>query len=171
VEDWFGWSKPIFSPDNGIVIQAEDGWVDRQEVGFVRDFFQFFFLRRAPAKTTDDPRSVAGNFVTIQRPDGIIIFMCHLKTGSIKVKAGDPVNVGDLIGEVGNSGNSLSPHLHLNLFEDINMPLTGKSILKYLTGTQVTPFIFSNFYRQVDNDWVLVQEETPQKGDKIKSVT
>lgn len=169
VEDWHSWAKPIFSPDNGIVVQAEDGWPDRREVGFVRGFIQFFFFRRPPSKITDDPRSIAGNFVTIRRADGIIVFMCHMKNGSVKVNPGDKVNVGDAIGEVGNSGNSLSPHLHLNLFKDTDQKLTGKTILEYLKGAYVPPFVFERFRRQINHDWALVQTETPQKGEKIQS--
>ena len=37
----------------------------------------------------------------------------HLKQGGVKVKRGDRVQQGDLIGRSGNSGNTTGPHLHL----------------------------------------------------------
>ncbi|MFC7439643.1 M23 family metallopeptidase [Laceyella putida] len=53
-----------------------------------------------------------GNFVVIENEAYIIL--AHLKPGSIRVKTGDTVQVGDLIGLVGNSGMSSEPHLHIH---------------------------------------------------------
>lgn len=39
--------------------------------------------------------------------------MAHLSPGSIQVKVGDHVNVGQPIAKVGNSGNTTEPHLHI----------------------------------------------------------
>ncbi|MBC7553524.1 MAG: M23 family metallopeptidase [Taibaiella sp.] len=43
------------------------------------------------------------------------VFMGHLKQGSVLVKAGDKVSVGQPIGLVGNSGMTLEPHLHIQV--------------------------------------------------------
>ncbi len=42
---------------------------------------------------------------------------CHLKEGSIRVKAGQNVAKGEVIGRVGNTGNSSEPHLHFQLMD------------------------------------------------------
>jgi murein DD-endopeptidase MepM/ murein hydrolase activator NlpD len=39
----------------------------------------------------------------------------HLQTGRITVRVGDQVVAGQPLGRVGNSGNSLAPHLHFQL--------------------------------------------------------
>ncbi|MBW5448905.1 peptidoglycan DD-metalloendopeptidase family protein, partial [Cohnella sp. CFH 77786] len=41
--------------------------------------------------------------------------IAHLKNGSVKVKAGDRVTAGELIGKCGNSGNSTEPHIHFQV--------------------------------------------------------
>jgi murein DD-endopeptidase MepM/ murein hydrolase activator NlpD len=41
----------------------------------------------------------------------------HLQAGSIKVKEGDRVKRGDLLGLVGNSGNTSAPHLHFHVMD------------------------------------------------------
>ena len=53
-----------------------------------------------------------GNFVTLDCK-GFIVSMVHLRKGSIKVALGQFISTGDLIGQVGNSGFSQEPHLHL----------------------------------------------------------
>lgn len=40
----------------------------------------------------------------------------HMLGGSLAVKVGDHIKVGDLIGLVGNTGQSTGPHLHLGIF-------------------------------------------------------
>ena len=40
--------------------------------------------------------------------------LAHLKKGSIKVKEGQHVNEGEFLAQVGNSGSSSEPHLHIH---------------------------------------------------------
>jgi murein DD-endopeptidase MepM/ murein hydrolase activator NlpD len=41
----------------------------------------------------------------------------HLQPGSIRVHRGDKVSRGQVLGLVGNTGNSLAPHLHFQLMD------------------------------------------------------
>ena len=52
----------------------------------------------------------SGNSVYVDHGLGIISMYFHLS--EIKVKKGDEVNVGDIIGLVGSTGRSTGPHLH-----------------------------------------------------------
>lgn len=167
--DWHGWSRTIFAPCDGSVVAAGDGWPDRERVGFLWDFFQFLVLRRTPSPMTDDPRSVAGNFVMIRMADGAIAFLCHMRQGSVKVAAGDAVRAGDPIGEVGNSGNSLAPHLHLNLFEGLDDPVTGPALLEYLAKGRVPPFRVRRLDRLSNGRWESEQNLLLRKGDRVRS--
>lgn len=59
------------------------------------------------------------------------IFMAHLKQGSIEVAPGEVVSVGQSLAEIGNSGNTLEPHLHIGATkEGIGMGLrsNGRSL-------------------------------------------
>ena len=42
----------------------------------------------------------------------------HLQPGSISVKRGDRVKAGQVLGLLGNSGNSTEPHLHFQAGDD-----------------------------------------------------
>lgn len=42
------------------------------------------------------------------------MLLAHMKKGSLVVKEDIPVKTGDLIGQVGNSGNTSEPHLHIH---------------------------------------------------------
>jgi hypothetical protein len=54
----------------------------------------------------------SGNHVTIDC-DGLVVSMLHLKRGSVVVGEGQHLSPGDLVGQVGNSGFSQEPHLHI----------------------------------------------------------
>ncbi len=45
---------------------------------------------------------------------GHLWFWYHLKKGSIKVREGQHVNEGEVLAQVGNSGSSSEPHLHIH---------------------------------------------------------
>ncbi len=59
-----------------------------------------------------------GNGVVIAHGDGWESQYCHLKQGSIAVRRGDRVAAGRVLGEVGYSGRTEMPHLHLSLRKD-----------------------------------------------------
>ncbi len=56
-----------------------------------------------------------GNYVVIQHSDGNYTLYAHMYTGSIRVKAGDSVMQGQVIGKVGSTGNSTGGHLHFEV--------------------------------------------------------
>ena len=60
-----------------------------------------------------DTKNPAGNHVLIECGD-IEVLLAHMKQHSVRVVVGDVVTVGDPIGEVGNSGNTTEPHLHIH---------------------------------------------------------
>lgn len=168
-EDWRGFGRPVHAPCDGVVVSAGDGWPDRMEVGFMRDLLAFLFLRKTPAGNSDDPRAVAGNFVMIRHASGYVAFLCHMRAGSLRVKTGDAVRAGARIGEVGNSGNSFAPHLHFNLFDRADEPVTGGGILRALSSDRVLPFAFARYVLREGGVWRPIENALPKKGSIIRS--
>ena len=56
-----------------------------------------------------------GNHIVQDIGDGNYAFYAHLKTGSLKVKVGDQLTSGQVIANLGNTGNSDAPHLHFHV--------------------------------------------------------
>lgn len=71
--------------------------------------------------------TVGGNHVILDIGHGRFAFYAHLQPGSLKVKVGDHVKRGQVLGLVGNSGNSTEPHLHFHL-SDGSSPLGSEGI-------------------------------------------
>lgn len=59
-----------------------------------------------------------GNGVMIDHDGGWATQYCHMKQGSIRVREGDRVEAGTPLGEVGLSGMTEFPHLHLSVYRD-----------------------------------------------------
>lgn len=95
------------------------------EDGVVRYVFD-----KVPGVDHDSDENSAGNYVVITHADGYVTKYFHLKHKSITVKKGDVVKRGDVIGYMGNTGNSYGAHLHFQL-ELNGTPIDG---LPYLLG-------------------------------------
>ncbi len=61
--------------------------------------------------------NAGGNYVVVDIGGGNFAFYAHMQPGSLKVKHGDRVKAGDVLGLLGNSGNSSAPHLHFHVMD------------------------------------------------------
>jgi murein DD-endopeptidase MepM/ murein hydrolase activator NlpD len=71
-----------------------------------------------------------GNGVVVSHGNGVETQYCHLRKGSIVVKAGQTLKAGDKIGEIGASGLVQFPHVHLTVRvrgSEVD-PLTGRKV-------------------------------------------
>jgi hypothetical protein len=75
-----------------------------------------------------------GNHVVVDIGHGRYAFYAHLIPGSVEVKVGQKVKVGQVLGLLGNSGNSDGPHLHFHVMDGPG-PLASNGM----------PYRFSNF--------------------------
>jgi murein DD-endopeptidase MepM/ murein hydrolase activator NlpD len=81
----------------------------------------------------DDPASYEGNFVRVRHEDGTAAIYAHLAQRSLVVKIGDAVQVAQLLGYSGASGDVLEPNLHFAVVrprknaagwaEDVSIPV------------------------------------------------
>lgn len=98
--DYYIFGEEIHSPLSGIVVGKVDGQIDNAPDIFLAS-------------------SLAGkinNYLTIKVSEYFYLSLVHFKKNSITVNIGDKVEVGQLLGEVGNSGVSYLPHLHYTLY-------------------------------------------------------
>jgi murein DD-endopeptidase MepM/ murein hydrolase activator NlpD len=80
-----------------------------------------------PVEGVHEPGDYGGNFVTLEIAPGIYAFYAHLEPDSITVAVGDRVTTGQMLGLLGNTGNSTAPHLHFGLNDDPD-PLAAESL-------------------------------------------
>ena len=84
--------------------------------------------------------NASGNYVTIDHGNNILTQYCHMKYGSVKVKKGQVIKKGDILGTMGATGFATGTHLHFGVKEKnswVNPEdyLLGK---KTITTTDVT---------------------------------
>ncbi|MFN0264345.1 M23 family metallopeptidase [Tepidamorphus sp. 3E244] len=90
------------------VMAASDG-----EVKAVRDGMDDFQYKRGEDDIPAD--RACGNGLLIDHGNGWTTQYCHLKKGSVSVEKGDMVQRGSIIGQVGQSGWTEFPHVHLQV--------------------------------------------------------
>jgi murein DD-endopeptidase len=92
--------------------------------------------------------NVAGNHVVLNLGNGMYALYAHLQPGSLKVRTGEKVHRGEVLGLVGNSGNSTEPHLHFHIC-DAPSPL----------GCEGLPYAFSEF-QVIGHGWGFKSSES-----------
>lgn len=122
----YAWSRPAHACFDGTVARVVDGIKERVRVYWIIDVARLIKNKIQFEEIKKNPQQLAGNMVTIQG-DGIYALYAHLRPNSTKVKVGDRVRAGDIIGEVGHSGNSTMPHLHFQLMDGED-PLKAKGV-------------------------------------------
>lgn len=90
----------IRSPCGGEVVEATDGQPDHRPRG-------------------TDRENPAGNHVVVRCAEegvepNVDVVVAHMKQGSVAVERGERVGEDQLLGRVGNSGNTTEPHLHIH---------------------------------------------------------
>lgn len=113
-ENYFCYGQKVHAVADGVVTEVKDG-IPQNVPGI---------SSRAVPITLE---TVGGNHVILDIGNGVFAFYAHLQPGSLKVKVGDHVKVGQVLALLGNSGNSTEPHLHFHLI-DRSSPLAGEGL-------------------------------------------
>ena len=117
-QNWIFFGDPVLAVADGVVVAAVDKFPDQ--------------VPNHPKPVT--LQEADGNHVIIRFGKGLYAGYAHLIPGSIMVKAGDRVRVGQQIARLGNSGSSSGPHLH---FQVMSKPS--------LVDAEGLPFSFASF--------------------------
>ena len=99
----FAIRDPLANPNGVNVIASAAGTIKALSDG-VSD------IAYTHARASELDGKECGNGVVIAHDQGWETQYCHLKQGSISVKVGDTVQVGDVLGKIGLSGRTQFPH-------------------------------------------------------------
>lgn len=138
-EDYYCYDKPVLAPADGIIENVLTGVEDN---------------------TIGDSNLVQnwGNSVVIKHGYQLYSQLSHLRDGSVRVKKGEEVKKGDVIGHCGNSGRSPYPHLH---FQIQHTAYIGSKTLNY----PLSSYLVKN-----NGSWDFKFFDFPNEGDRIKSI-
>jgi urea transporter/murein DD-endopeptidase MepM/ murein hydrolase activator NlpD len=99
-----------------------------------------------------------GNTIIISHLHGLFSSLSHLKSDSIKLKEGDKVKKGEIIGQCGNSGRSPYPHIHFQF--QINDKL----------GEKTHKFPISHFIEKENNKSFLRTFTYPKENSIVQNI-
>jgi len=102
LESFAYYGADILSVADGTVVRIQEGLEEQTPGSF------------EPGATA---ASAGGNFVVVDIGDGHFAFYAHMQPGSLTVEEGDEVTKGEVLGLLGNTGNSDGPHLHFHVMD------------------------------------------------------
>ena len=141
---YLAFGQPVYAAGAGRVADAHDGEPDDRRVN--------------QAELAKRETAIGGNYVVIDHPNGEYSWFGHLKKGSVRVKPGQMVKQGEVIGQIGASGDSLFPHLHYEL-------RTGPGV----KGVEGLPSYFGGFRRVLGSKTVSVERGQVDTGDVVEN--
>jgi murein DD-endopeptidase MepM/ murein hydrolase activator NlpD len=127
---------PIYAVQDGVVVEAPQSVCRR--------------------KTRENPHgfSTGGNYIQIKTTEGYFVRFLHMDMPT-KLRQGDKVTKGQILGYVGNTGSSEAPHLHWEI---------GSAFLGSRGTTKYNP---ADFYPK---EWIRFSEtsfpQTHRRGSK-----
>jgi len=154
---YYCWGQPVYSPCDGRVVAAQDGYEERSRTSLWADTVRAYRSAHAFDPATDGIQAIAGNYVIIAHDAGVYVALCHLQTGSVQVATGQRIKTGQLLGRVGHSGNSYAPHLHFQVMDSPHIA-TAKGL----------PCAFETYEVYREGRWETVQAGIPTNRDRIR---
>lgn len=120
LEDHYIFNREILAAADGTVVATGTRFSEAptREKDYAANYLK---LARQLAPVIGIVNTVGGNHIIIDHGNGEYAFYAHIREGHVLVKPGDKVKQGQVIGRVGNTGNSSGPHLHFQLMDSADM--------------------------------------------------
>lgn len=112
-EHFVGFGRAVRAPVSGLVRAAHDGETDHAAF---RGIPSIGYAATQAGRVRQGWLGLAGNHVIVESA-GLFVAVCHLMQGSVRVRPGQRVESGDVLGACGNSGNSTEPHVHVQAMD------------------------------------------------------
>jgi peptidase M23-like protein len=152
-EDWYGFGAEVLAVADGTVVAVADGYPEQAPLQAITHITK--------------PADFGGNSVVLEIAPGVYAYYGHLQPGSITVAVGEQVMTGQVLGLLGNTGNSSGPHLHFGLINDPD-PLVGNSLPMAFDHWTLQGTFDLAAYDAPDGDvpagLILLDEPDPQTG-------
>lgn len=113
-DNYYSYLENILCPCDGFVVDVVDLYDDTKIVD-----------GRPMICDCDSPY---GNYIIIKHKYHEYSVICHIKKNSFLVKVGDIVRTGDVLAKVGNSGNTMGPHIHFQVQDGLDFGSNGIKI-------------------------------------------
>jgi Peptidase family M23 len=154
--DCYAWGAPVHSPIDGVIVRALHGMPERGWIHPIRELA--IAIKNGLTFRPERLPAILGNHVILQSGDIYAAFV-HLAPGTIVVTNGQRMSTGDLIGRIGHTGNSTSPHLHFQLMDSPD-PMTAQGIACAFRAYEV----------ERNRTWVRVNNGIPSRRERLRSI-
>jgi murein DD-endopeptidase MepM/ murein hydrolase activator NlpD len=101
---------------------------------------------------------LGGNYLIVDIGGGNFAFYAHLIPGSTEVKVGDEVTRGQVLGHLGNSGNSSEAHLHFHVSRS-DVPLSSDNV-----PYEIDRFDFAGY---IDGEHVVLEPNPSERTNQL----
>ncbi|MCJ7622170.1 MAG: M23 family metallopeptidase [Anaerolineaceae bacterium] len=137
--NWYGYGAELLAVADGMVTEVQDGIIEN--VPLSGEMAIEINIESAP-----------GNYVLLDLGDENFALYAHMLPNSLQVKVGERVQRGQVLGRMGNSGNSDAPHLHFHI-GNRNAALAAQGV----------PYIFKSFelLDTIEDVEILLEEGKP----------
>jgi murein DD-endopeptidase MepM/ murein hydrolase activator NlpD len=155
---WFGYGADVLAVADATVAATRDNVTEPSVVA------------HGPSRVPIG--DATGNYVALALGDGRFVFFEHLKPGSVRVRPGQHVRRGDVIGKLGFTGQSTGPHLHMHV-ADASAPLAAEGLPYAMEGFHVEGNFPSIEAFGVDQVWLhdAAPRRTPGMPGPLEVVT
>jgi murein DD-endopeptidase MepM/ murein hydrolase activator NlpD len=157
LDEYYAYGRDVLAVAEGTVIEvAADATEANERLRRPGESEQDYMQRTVQAQNellAKSYKAVIGNYVILQHAGGEYSHYAHLKQGSVRVKAGDTVTRGQVIGQVGHTGNTTTePHLHFQLTDGPD-PMYSRGIPIVFRNTVVEGLGFEG--RPLQSGWIV----------------